>query len=225
MNGQLQVKAVLKRGLEYGILRKYRRQYYLPTSNELNRANRIALRFAKLPLPSTYQTKSRSFYSLRSKRRNSRKSNVKSSRKAKQLADFSSTLISPTVSLANTICNVDDLWTIHSEIFWIFVGRVWSKLKLSTDIIVIESVVKILVRLLKIKGKKKSDRKRRSSFILVSCNNERIVINNKRKYCETQKLLYLTCTYLGIYTYIYIYRVHNLSSFVSLDEKSQSCSE
>ncbi|XP_016917430.1 uncharacterized protein LOC108001087 [Apis cerana] len=104
-----QVKAVLKRGLEYGILRKYRRQYYLPTSNELNRANRIALRFAKLPLPSTYQTKSRSFYSLRSKRRNSRKSNVKSSRKAKQLADFSSTLISPTVSLANTICNVDDL--------------------------------------------------------------------------------------------------------------------
>lgn len=73
------------------------------------------------------------------------------------------------------------------------------------------------------KRKKKSDRKRRSSFILVSCNNERIVINNKRKYCETQKLLYLTCTYLGIYTYIY--RVHNLSSFVSLDEKSQSCSE
>ncbi|XP_043802883.1 uncharacterized protein LOC122720325 [Apis laboriosa] len=103
-----QVKAVLKRGLEYGILKKYRRQYYLPTSNELNRANRIALRFAKLPLPSTYQTKS-SLYSLKSKRRNSRKSGVKSSRKEKQLADFSSTLISPTVSLANTICNVDDL--------------------------------------------------------------------------------------------------------------------
>lgn len=115
MNGQLQVKAVLKRGLEYGILRKYRRQYYLPTSNELNRANRIALRFAKLPLPSAYQTKSRSVYStLRSRRRrNSRRSEiVKSSRKPRQLVDVSSTLISPTVSLANTICNVDDLWTI-----------------------------------------------------------------------------------------------------------------
>ncbi|KAG6803514.1 hypothetical protein HZU73_01134 [Apis mellifera caucasica] len=107
-----QVKAVLKRGLEYGILRKYRRQYYLPTSNELNRANRIALRFAKLPLPSAYQTKSRSVYStLRSRRRrNSRRSEiVKSSRKPRQLVDVSSTLISPTVSLANTICNVDDL--------------------------------------------------------------------------------------------------------------------
>ncbi|KYM79769.1 hypothetical protein ALC53_09691 [Atta colombica] len=45
------VKAALKRGVEYGILRRYRGHYFLPTGDELDRANRIAIRFAKLPTP------------------------------------------------------------------------------------------------------------------------------------------------------------------------------
>lgn len=44
-----QVKAALKRGVEYGILRRYRGHYFLPTGDELDRANRIAMRFAGLP--------------------------------------------------------------------------------------------------------------------------------------------------------------------------------
>lgn len=46
-----QVKAALKRGVEYGILRRYRGHYFLPTGDELDRANRIAGRFARLPTP------------------------------------------------------------------------------------------------------------------------------------------------------------------------------
>ncbi|XP_012270392.1 uncharacterized protein LOC105694158 [Orussus abietinus] len=44
-----QVKSALKRGVNYGILRRYRGHYFLPTGDELERANRIAVRFAKLP--------------------------------------------------------------------------------------------------------------------------------------------------------------------------------
>lgn len=43
-----QVNAALKRGVEYGILRRYRGHYFLPTGDELDRANRIAERFAGL---------------------------------------------------------------------------------------------------------------------------------------------------------------------------------
>ncbi|XP_015108679.1 uncharacterized protein LOC107035661 [Diachasma alloeum] len=46
-----QVKTALKRGVEYGILRRYRGQYFLPTGDEMDRANRMALRFARLPTP------------------------------------------------------------------------------------------------------------------------------------------------------------------------------
>ena len=45
------MKAALKRGVEYGILRRYRGHYFLSTGDELDRANRIAVRFAKLPTP------------------------------------------------------------------------------------------------------------------------------------------------------------------------------
>jgi hypothetical protein len=45
------VKTALKRGVEYGILRKYRGHYFLPTGDELERANRIAGRFAGLSVP------------------------------------------------------------------------------------------------------------------------------------------------------------------------------
>ncbi|XP_029171660.1 uncharacterized protein LOC114941007 [Nylanderia fulva] len=46
-----QVKAALKRGVEHGILRRDRGHYFLPTGDELDRANRIASRFARLPTP------------------------------------------------------------------------------------------------------------------------------------------------------------------------------
>lgn len=42
------MKAALKRGVEYGILRRYRGHYFLPTGDELDRANRTAVRFARL---------------------------------------------------------------------------------------------------------------------------------------------------------------------------------
>ncbi|KAG8034656.1 hypothetical protein G9C98_007732 [Cotesia typhae] len=46
-----QVNSVLKRGVEYGILRRFRGQYFLPTGDEMDRANKIAKRFARLPTP------------------------------------------------------------------------------------------------------------------------------------------------------------------------------
>ncbi|XP_072754521.1 uncharacterized protein [Anoplolepis gracilipes] len=53
------VKAALKRGIEYGILRRYRGHYFLPTGDELDRANRIAMRFAKLSTPTPLLAKSK----------------------------------------------------------------------------------------------------------------------------------------------------------------------
>ncbi|XP_035730368.1 uncharacterized protein LOC118445278 [Vespa mandarinia] len=54
-----QVKAALRRGVEYGILRRYRGHYFLPIGNEVDRANRIAVRFARLPSPRRPSAKSR----------------------------------------------------------------------------------------------------------------------------------------------------------------------
>ncbi|XP_071631692.1 uncharacterized protein [Temnothorax longispinosus] len=54
-----QVKAALNRGVEYGILRRYRGHYYLPTGDELDRANRIAVRFAKLSTPASTLARSK----------------------------------------------------------------------------------------------------------------------------------------------------------------------
>lgn len=45
------MNTALKRGVEYGILRRYRGHYFLPTGDELDRANQIAGRFARLPTP------------------------------------------------------------------------------------------------------------------------------------------------------------------------------
>ncbi|XP_034949532.1 uncharacterized protein [Chelonus insularis] len=53
-----QVQTTLKRGVEYGILRRYRGHYFLPTGDELDRANRIAVRFARLPTPAPSTLKS-----------------------------------------------------------------------------------------------------------------------------------------------------------------------
>lgn len=54
-----QVNAALKRGIKYGILRRYRGHYFLPTGDELDRANRIAMRFARLPTPGPLLAKSK----------------------------------------------------------------------------------------------------------------------------------------------------------------------
>ncbi|XP_011873174.1 PREDICTED: uncharacterized protein LOC105564982 [Vollenhovia emeryi] len=58
-----QVKAALKRGVEYGILRRYRGHYFLPTDDELDRANRTAVRFARLPTPAPTPARSRAISS------------------------------------------------------------------------------------------------------------------------------------------------------------------
>ncbi|XP_053987927.1 uncharacterized protein LOC128892478 [Hylaeus anthracinus] len=101
-----QVKAALRRGVEYGILRRNRGHYFLPTGDELDRANRVALRFAKLPLPPSYSTKSNTIPSRKIAplgcRGNSTRFTAKS-RKTKQYRQHRSTLISPTVSLVETI--------------------------------------------------------------------------------------------------------------------------
>ncbi|XP_051153827.1 uncharacterized protein DDB_G0289917-like [Leptopilina boulardi] len=44
-----QVNSVLKKGVQYGILRRFRGHYYLPKCDPLERANKIAERFAQLP--------------------------------------------------------------------------------------------------------------------------------------------------------------------------------
>ncbi|CAL7947132.1 unnamed protein product [Xylocopa violacea] len=103
-----QVKSVLKKGVEYGILKKYRGHYFLPTGDELDRANRVALRFAKLPLPPEYSANPnasppRKIAPLGSRRRSNK------SRRTKRVAKPRPALLSPTVSIANAICNVEDL--------------------------------------------------------------------------------------------------------------------
>ncbi|XP_043518096.1 uncharacterized protein LOC122532947 [Frieseomelitta varia] len=94
-----QVKSVLKRGLKYGILRRRGGHYFLPTGDQLDRANRVALRFAKLPLPRKVAPMT--------DRRRTNKSTVKA-RRTKRLVPSRPVLISPTVSSTNTIFNVDD---------------------------------------------------------------------------------------------------------------------
>ncbi|XP_031850301.1 uncharacterized protein LOC116435167 [Nomia melanderi] len=104
-----QVKSALRRGVEYGILRKYRGNYFLPTGDEIDRANRIALRFSKLPLPPTQSTKSdspRKMIPLGSqKRSNKYNTNLK---KTKRLIKVRSPLISPSVSLVDAICEINE---------------------------------------------------------------------------------------------------------------------
>ncbi|XP_076674649.1 uncharacterized protein LOC143372384 [Andrena cerasifolii] len=107
-----QVKAALKRGVEYGILRRYRGHYFLPTSDELDRANRIAVRFATLPLPHTHSTKSstisaRKIAPLGTQKRSTRLGGC--SRKTKRLIKPRPPLITPSISLADTVCNNADL--------------------------------------------------------------------------------------------------------------------
>ncbi|XP_076280074.1 uncharacterized protein LOC143208943 [Lasioglossum baleicum] len=105
-----QVKAALQRGVEYGILRRYRGQYFLPMGDELDRANRIALRFAKLPLPPTHMKSNtdspRKMVPLGGQR-NSRKFN-KNSPRMKRLGKAKSPLLSSTFSLTDTLRNIDE---------------------------------------------------------------------------------------------------------------------
>ncbi|KAM0731875.1 hypothetical protein ACS0PU_001417 [Formica fusca] len=63
-----QVKAALKRGIKYGILRRYRGHYFLPTGDELDRANRIAMRFARLPTPLLAKSKTNCAHKIKNHR-------------------------------------------------------------------------------------------------------------------------------------------------------------
>ncbi|XP_063983718.1 uncharacterized protein LOC135165880 isoform X2 [Diachasmimorpha longicaudata] len=67
-----QVKTALKRGVEYGILRRYRGQYFLPTGDEMDRANRMALRFARLPTSTPSSAGSNNSKKIEKSRRESR---------------------------------------------------------------------------------------------------------------------------------------------------------
>ncbi|XP_026672396.1 uncharacterized protein LOC113464778 [Ceratina calcarata] len=93
MKVKRRVKAALKKGVEFGILKKYRGHYFLPVGDEIDRANRVALRFSKLPLP-------RKIAVLGSKRRSA----IKSRNRTKRLKKYRSPLLSSTVSIANAIC-------------------------------------------------------------------------------------------------------------------------
>ncbi|XP_076161083.1 uncharacterized protein LOC143143579 [Ptiloglossa arizonensis] len=107
-----QVKSALKKGVEYGILTRYRGLYFLPTGDELKRANRIALRFAKLPIASKSIKKSNTVPSRRITPLGSRKNSPRfgaKSQKTKRLLKARKNLISPTVSMVETIYRNSDL--------------------------------------------------------------------------------------------------------------------
>ncbi|XP_020281265.1 uncharacterized protein LOC109853495 [Pseudomyrmex gracilis] len=88
-----QVNAALKRGVKYGILRRYRGRYFLPTGDELDRANRIAMRFARLSMPSPLLAK---INSVRVKDRKRLRRIVNGKRNSKKV---SKTHHSPSVSV------------------------------------------------------------------------------------------------------------------------------
>ncbi|XP_066595120.1 uncharacterized protein [Prorops nasuta] len=67
-----QVNSALERGVKYGILERYRGQYYLPICDDLTRANRVADRFAKLAILSRNPGRRRDKKSARSKGKSAR---------------------------------------------------------------------------------------------------------------------------------------------------------
>ncbi|KYN42812.1 hypothetical protein ALC56_02614 [Trachymyrmex septentrionalis] len=101
-----QVKAALKRGVEYGILRRYRGHYFLPTGDELDRANRIAIRFAKLstPAPTTFaKSKIKSSRKMKNSKRPQRIGNK--TRKSEKVEKTRSPTVSASSSLTNEIAS------------------------------------------------------------------------------------------------------------------------
>ncbi|KYN28802.1 PREDICTED: uncharacterized protein LOC108768996 [Trachymyrmex cornetzi] len=99
-----QVNAALKRGVEYGILRRYRGHYFLPTGDELDRANRIAVRFAKLPTPApTTFAKSKIKFSRKMKDSKRSQGIDNRTRKSKKVQKTRSPAVSASPSLTDEI--------------------------------------------------------------------------------------------------------------------------
>ncbi|XP_071574812.1 uncharacterized protein [Temnothorax nylanderi] len=98
-----QVKAALKRGVEYGILRRYRGHYYLPTGDELDRANRIAVRFAKLSTPASTLARSKTNSSRKMKDGKRPRGIDNTARKSKKIQKTRTPAVSTSPSLTDEI--------------------------------------------------------------------------------------------------------------------------
>lgn len=97
------MKAALKRGVEHGILRRYRGHYFLPTGDELDRANRIALRFARLPTPALLLVKSKTNCALQLKNRKGPRGIGNRGRKSKKVEKSRTLSVSASSSLTDKI--------------------------------------------------------------------------------------------------------------------------
>lgn len=97
------MKAALKRGVEHGILRRYRGHYFLPTGDELDRANRIALRFARLPTPAPLLVKSKTNCALQIKNRKGPRGIGNRGRKSKKVEKSRTLSVSASSSLTDKI--------------------------------------------------------------------------------------------------------------------------
>ncbi|XP_011163088.2 uncharacterized protein LOC105198138 [Solenopsis invicta] len=98
-----QVKTALKRGVEYGILRRYRGHYFLPTGDELDRANRIAVRFARLPTPAPTVAKSKNTSSRKTKDSKRPRGIGNGARKSKKVRKTRTPAVSASPSLTDEI--------------------------------------------------------------------------------------------------------------------------
>nr|XP_012229397.1 PREDICTED: uncharacterized protein LOC105676240 [Linepithema humile] len=98
-----QVKAALKRGVEYGILRRYRGHYFLPTGDELDRANRIAMRFAGLPTSMSLFARSKTNSTRKIKDRKRPREIGNRAQKSKKVRKTSTHSISASPSLTDKI--------------------------------------------------------------------------------------------------------------------------
>ncbi|XP_028050513.1 uncharacterized protein LOC114255583 [Monomorium pharaonis] len=98
-----QVNAALKRGVEYGILRRYRGHYFLSTGDELDRANRIAARFARLPTPAPTPAKSKTISSRGTKDSKRPRGIGNGARKSKKVRKTRAPAVSASPSLTDEI--------------------------------------------------------------------------------------------------------------------------
>ncbi|KAL6267781.1 hypothetical protein P5V15_000852 [Pogonomyrmex californicus] len=98
-----QVKAALKRGVDHGILRRYRGHYFLLTGDELDRANRIAKRFARLPTPAPTLARSKINSSSKIKDSNGPRGFGNRGRKSKKVRKTRTPAVSASPSLTDEI--------------------------------------------------------------------------------------------------------------------------
>ncbi|XP_033227973.1 uncharacterized protein LOC117179892 [Belonocnema kinseyi] len=124
------VNAALKQGVQYGILRRYRGHYFLPFGDELDRANKIATRFARLassnrngPLPDMAKIAPEKEITLKIKGKKVRRANrTKRLRKParrgankKKRMKAHSVPVSTSPSLNNKLKSIDDENSVESD--------------------------------------------------------------------------------------------------------------